>query len=117
MRASAWLAPTWSRVPRTTNSRYFSSLRVLSNVFQRSGPQGRLIPLGRPRVNHFRPYYCFTSGEDPFETRVISSDSNQSTREKPADYRLPTNVKPKHYDLTFKTDLEGLKFWGYAIIE
>ena len=37
--------------------------------------------------------------------------------EKPIDYRLPTNVRPTHYDLTFKTDLEGLKFWGYGIIE
>jgi aminopeptidase 2 len=36
---------------------------------------------------------------------------------KPADYRLPTNVRPTHYDLTFKTDLEKEKFWGYGIIE
>ncbi|KAF8325549.1 uncharacterized protein EI90DRAFT_2931912 [Cantharellus anzutake] len=35
--------------------------------------------------------------------------------EKPADYRLPTNVKATHYDLTIKTDLEVLKFWGYVI--
>ena len=36
---------------------------------------------------------------------------------KPSNYRLPTNVRPTHYDLTFKTDLESLKFWGYAVIE
>ncbi|KAF8311311.1 leucyl aminopeptidase [Clavulina sp. PMI_390] len=35
----------------------------------------------------------------------------------PNDYRLPTNIRPTHYDLTFKTDLEGLKFYGYAIID
>ncbi|KAF8887037.1 leucyl aminopeptidase [Gymnopilus junonius] len=27
-------------------------------------------------------------------------------------YRLPTNVKPTHYDLTFKTDLEKLEYHG-----
>ncbi|KAG8913109.1 Aminopeptidase 2 mitochondrial, partial [Tulasnella sp. 417] len=33
-----------------------------------------------------------------------------------ADHRLPTNVKPSHYDLTFKTDLEELEFKGYGVI-
>ncbi|KAF8311309.1 hypothetical protein DL93DRAFT_2229778 [Clavulina sp. PMI_390] len=36
---------------------------------------------------------------------------------KPIDYRLPTDTRPTHYDLTFKTDLEELKFYGYAIID
>ena len=31
-------------------------------------------------------------------------------------YRLPTNVKPVHYDLTIRTDLKNLKFDGYVII-
>ncbi|KIJ31991.1 hypothetical protein M422DRAFT_783647 [Sphaerobolus stellatus SS14] len=31
-------------------------------------------------------------------------------------YRLPDDVKALHYDLTIKTDLQGLKFQGYAII-
>ena len=29
-------------------------------------------------------------------------------------YRLPTNVKPAHYDLTIRTDLKTLKFDGYV---
>lgn len=29
-------------------------------------------------------------------------------------YRLPTNVKPAHYDLTIRTDLKALKFDGYV---
>ncbi|KAF8311310.1 leucyl aminopeptidase [Clavulina sp. PMI_390] len=36
---------------------------------------------------------------------------------KPIDYRLPTNTRPTHYDLTIETDLEELKFYGYAIID
>lgn len=35
----------------------------------------------------------------------------------PADeYRLPKNVKPTHYDLTVKTDLEKLEFDGFVKI-
>ncbi|KAK7693087.1 hypothetical protein QCA50_002652 [Cerrena zonata] len=30
------------------------------------------------------------------------------------EYRLPTNLKPKHYDLTVRTDLEKLKFDGFV---
>lgn len=29
-----------------------------------------------------------------------------------AQYRLPTSVKPLHYDIVVKTDLEALKFEG-----
>ncbi|KAG6821168.1 hypothetical protein H0H93_005388 [Arthromyces matolae] len=32
------------------------------------------------------------------------------------EYRLPTNVKPSHYDLTIKTDLEKLEFEGFVSI-
>ncbi|KIP12371.1 hypothetical protein PHLGIDRAFT_32955 [Phlebiopsis gigantea 11061_1 CR5-6] len=31
-------------------------------------------------------------------------------------YRLPTDVKPTHYDLTIRTDLKDLKFDGYVTI-
>jgi len=32
-------------------------------------------------------------------------------------YRLPTNVRPTHYDVTVKTDLEALTFQGLVKIE
>ncbi|KAF7361545.1 Aminopeptidase 1 [Mycena sanguinolenta] len=32
-------------------------------------------------------------------------------------YRLPTNVKPTHYDLTFWTDLESLEFGGFVTVD
>ncbi|KZT24123.1 leucyl aminopeptidase [Neolentinus lepideus HHB14362 ss-1] len=33
------------------------------------------------------------------------------------DYRLPTNVKPKHYDVTIRTDLEKLAFDGFVSVD
>ncbi|KJA27394.1 hypothetical protein HYPSUDRAFT_131428 [Hypholoma sublateritium FD-334 SS-4] len=38
-----------------------------------------------------------------------------STIEDP--YRLPTNVKPTHYDITIKTDLEDLTFQGFVRVD
>lgn len=35
----------------------------------------------------------------------------------PDEHRLPTNVKPVHYDLTIRTDLEKLEFDGSVSIE
>ncbi|KAF7340896.1 Aminopeptidase 1 [Mycena sanguinolenta] len=32
-------------------------------------------------------------------------------------YRLPTNVKPSHYDLTLWTDLESLEFGGFVTVD
>lgn len=34
-----------------------------------------------------------------------------------AEYRLPTDVKPTHYDVTVRTDLEALKFDGFVIAQ
>lgn len=37
---------------------------------------------------------------------------------KPRDeYRLPTDVKPKHYDVTLRTDLEKSRFDGYVVAQ
>lgn len=33
------------------------------------------------------------------------------------EYRLPTNVKPVHYDVTVKTDLENQTFEGFVRIK
>jgi len=32
-------------------------------------------------------------------------------------YRLTTDVRPRHYDLTIRTDLEKKKFFGFVKIE
>ena len=34
-----------------------------------------------------------------------------------ADYRLPTDLKPTHYDLVIQTDLNNLTFAGHVAIE
>jgi len=33
------------------------------------------------------------------------------------EYRLPTNVKPTHYDVTIKTDIENQVFEGFVQIK
>ena len=32
-------------------------------------------------------------------------------------YRLPTDLKPTHYDVVVRTDLEKLKFDGYVVAQ
>lgn len=50
----------------------------------------------------------------PPSLRAFSTTA-MSTIEDP--YRLPTNVKPTHYDITIKTDLENLTFQGFVKVE
>ncbi|KAH9030818.1 leucyl aminopeptidase [Lactarius hengduanensis] len=46
------------------------------------------------------------------------SASFMATSENASDhYRLPTEVRPRHYDLTIRTDLEKEKFTGFVIID
>ncbi|CAK5277482.1 unnamed protein product [Mycena citricolor] len=59
----------------------------------------------RPRI-HVKPsLFCRTYCSPP----TMDADLKQ--------YRLPTNVKPLHYDLTVWTDLKALKFGGFVSIE
>jgi len=44
---------------------------------------------------------------------MVSSPTQETTDE----YRLPTNVKPTHYDVTIKTDIENQLFEGFVQIE
>ncbi|KAJ6489207.1 peptidase family M1-domain-containing protein [Mycena vitilis] len=47
----------------------------------------------------------------------MTSDSLESSAVEQDKYRLPTNVKPAHYDLTFWTDLKALEFGGFINVE
>jgi hypothetical protein len=75
------------------------------------------FPSGLLRA-HNKALFCSTGSSANTSSRIMTTATDsQHEYVKPTDYRLPTNVRPTHYDLTFKTDLESLKFWGYAIIE
>ena len=37
--------------------------------------------------------------------------------ENPDQYRLPTDVKPTHYDLTVRTDIVAFKFDGLVVAQ
>ncbi|CAL1703777.1 unnamed protein product [Somion occarium] len=43
----------------------------------------------------------------------MSTGATAETTKDPNQYRLPTDLKPTHYDLTIHTDLEKLKFNGF----
>ncbi|CEL52347.1 hypothetical protein RSOLAG1IB_00887 [Rhizoctonia solani AG-1 IB] len=60
---------------------------------------------------HRRP--CFTSSHDI----AMSAPAQQDTPKPREEYRLPTNVRPTHYDLTIQTDLEALTFKGFVIVD
>ena len=41
-----------------------------------------------------------------------------ATAGKPRDkYRLPTDIKPAHYDVVIYTDLKNLKFRGFVVAQ
>ncbi|KAG9085108.1 Aminopeptidase 2 mitochondrial [Ceratobasidium sp. UAMH 11750] len=82
------------------------------------------VPLGRlfarpDRVlcttphNRRRPF-CFTSDHDPL---TMSAPAQSTPAKSVEEYRLPTNVRPSHYDLTIQTDLEALTFKGFVIVD
>lgn len=54
---------------------------------------------------------CFTHARMSAGPVAVPTDT-------PADkFRLPTSVKPAHYDLTVRTDLEKLVFDGYVTVQ
>ncbi|KAF8682603.1 ERAP1-like C-terminal domain [Rhizoctonia solani] len=60
---------------------------------------------------HRRP--CFTSSHNI----AMSAPAQQDTPKPREEYRLPTNARPTHYDLTIQTDLDALTFKGFVIID
>jgi hypothetical protein len=51
-----------------------------------------------------------------FKTQTMSTTANPPVEVEHDQYRLPTNVKATHYDVTIKTDLENLTFQGFVKI-
>lgn len=67
-----------------------------------------------PRLSHLCSTYTLRS-----RSRYCSSAHMDSltTQRSSDEYRLPTNVKPTHYDITIKTDLQNQVFEGFVRIE
>lgn len=74
---------------------------------------GRVGPLANLSLNlHHRIRTCST------HAITMTGGPTATEASKPVEeYRLPTDVKPKHYDITIRTDLEKSKFDGFVIAQ
>ena len=74
-------------------------------------PVARVHATPRPLIMR-RSRFCSTS-----LTSFAPVQPHLHSPSEMAEFRLPTNVQPCHYNLTIKTDLEDLTFEGSASIE
>src|SRR5260221_3988560 len=79
-------------------------------------PVARVYVVRRPVITR-QSRFCSTA----FTSLSPSSDQKHLhstlTEAQMAEFRLPTNVIPRHYNLTIKTDLHALTFDGFASVE
>ena len=98
----------WTRVSswhRILAPARLSSIQCMHHMRRGCGirSQIEIIPrLSYPSRSHHRS-----------SAHMVSSPTQETTDE----YRLPTNVKPAHYDVTIKTDIENQLFEGFVQIE
>ena len=102
---------------------------IASPAIRRQAPSNLTSPfsISKPTFSHTTsPNALHRRPLPPFEyyfTRsasVVASNSSQLVMadiEGSEKYRLPVDVRPKHYDLSIKTDLEKLQFEGTVTIE
>lgn len=65
-----------------------------------------------------KPSYLIPLSTRSCSTKPFIANMSADTVAKPRDeFRLPEDVKPTHYDVTIRTDLEKLTFDGYVKIE
>ncbi|KAG8952836.1 Aminopeptidase 2 mitochondrial [Tulasnella sp. 419] len=99
--------PNYHSLPRTP----LTGVSPITNYSTFSIQRTSLSRLGGITLP-FRRNLCFNH-----DNKMSSPGTGAINPGKSADeFRLPTNVRPTHYDLTFKTDLEALTFQGYGII-
>jgi hypothetical protein len=72
-----------------------------------------------PRFRITVPYHqkFLFSRHCSFHHALPVSASNMSSEKALDHYRLPTDLRPRHYDLTIRTDLENERFFGFVKIE
>jgi hypothetical protein len=103
---------TWSSASASRGVRCAVSVRGLSTV-RRTQPKIAIdspqTPYNRPRVARF----CSFHNSHP----VLSAMSSETPAKSADAYRLPTNVKPTHYDITLRTDLKEETFGGAVKIK
>lgn len=65
--------------------------------------------------SHLKP--CTRNCSTSATPRMSSASAAPNPSQPQVDYRLPTDIKPTHYDLTVRTDLKESKFDGVVKIE
>lgn len=83
---------------------------------------GAVTGLSRPQLSYNLLTPLRTSLDRFPQRRSCFTHSRMSagaptTTKDPSEYRLPTNVKPTHYDVTVRTDLDKLKFDGFVTVQ
>ena len=98
--------------PRTASPPSISSYFGWRNLLRHTHDSYRIIRGSPSSYQHPLLLRHCSFHHHPFE-----SASAMSSKKATEHYRLPTNVRPRHYDLTIRTDLKKEKFFGFAKIE
>jgi hypothetical protein len=109
------LKPTWSpSISQSKGRNLLSSFsQVLTQARARDHDACRSRVLATSNFPLLRRHCSLHhSPLDVSASLMASSSENVSDH-----YRLPTNARPRHYDLTIRTDLENEKFTGFVKIE
>ncbi|KAI0792895.1 hypothetical protein C8Q75DRAFT_751852 [Abortiporus biennis] len=124
------------RSPITTSSFKWLSIKSSCPLGRRGFQSARTIKLRPADPYQIDPYHTHTRLRNlargpalykppqqlgsvrycSFHDRMASAGAPESNKPV-AEYRLPTNVKPTHYDITIRSDLEKLKFDGFVVIK
>ncbi|KAF8261355.1 leucyl aminopeptidase [Lactarius quietus] len=106
------LKPTWS--PSISQSKGRNLLPSFSQVQTQAYARDRgslrfrvLASTNFPLRRHCSLHHS------PLDVSAMAASSEKA----PDHYRLPTEVRPRHYELTIRTDLEKEKFTGFAKID
>lgn len=88
-------------------------IRSHTSLVSKPHTPARLSPLSR-RLPNFRLAARFCSTHTRMTAGPVPTpDPTKSDDE----FRLPTDLKPTHYDITVRTDLEKLKFDGFVKVQ